>query len=306
MMTHADTCIRVFSACTRSFGSGYDTNAGWIILFYNGGLWANVADGTHVADINTGTNVQDGVWHALVFVVDRSGGGVATTLYVDGVAVGSSSSAVVGNINSAYPFIAIGQDATLKEGGGFTHVQTAVDEVRVWNTALSSADVLSSAVPLCVASQTSPPSVASLLVWLRFQDGYGGAAVYAGSSGGAAYVFGSSVWTTDVQCTVLPASASPVATPSVTPTPTAPSPSPSPSSVAVAASATTYTYLSATTDYVTYAKVPALSFTAATSFTVALYVRTTQLYSSPILATDMTWTSYYWEPNGCVRFFALS
>ena len=63
-------------------------------MFLSGGLWVNVADGTNAADINTYTNVQDSVWHALVFVVDRSAGsGVAATLYIDGIAVGSLSSA---------------------------------------------------------------------------------------------------------------------------------------------------------------------------------------------------------------------
>ena len=284
--------------CPRSFGSGYDTNAGWIVLFYGGGLWANVADGTNVADINTGANVQDGLWHALAFVVDRSAGGVSTRLYIDGVSVGSARNAAVGSITSAYPFIAIGQDGTLKEGGSFAHVQTAVDEVRVWNTALSAADVLSSAVPLCVASQTLPPAIASLLVWLQFQDGYGGTAVNAGSAGGVGYVFGSSVWATDVQCTVLPPTTTPVPTPSATPTPTAPSPSPSPSATAVTAGVTTFTRFTTTGSYMTFPKVSALAFTATTSFTVAVYLRTTQLYASPIIMTDMTWTSQYWQPNG--------
>ena len=269
-------------------------------MFLSGGLWVNVADGTNAADINTYTNVQDSVWHALVFVVDRSAGsGVATTLYIDGIVVGSSSSAAVGNINNAYPYIVIGQDATLNEGDSLAHVQTAVDEVRVWNTVLSVSDVLSSAVPLCVASQTSPPAMSSLLVWLRLQDGYGGAAVNAGSTGGAAYVFGSSIWAKDGQCTVLPVTVSPVATPSASPTPTAPSPSPSSSAIAVVPSQTTYTNISALAAYLTYQKLPALLFTESTSFSVALYVRTTQMGSNPILVTDTTWSSSTWEPNGC-------
>ena len=98
---------------------------------FDGELW--VYDGNRNNVQTFGTNVRDGEWHHIVFV--RTG--LNSEMYLDGSILGSYSPT---SSNQYGPNFAIGR---WTGGPASTHFKGLVDEVSIWNTALSSADAAS-------------------------------------------------------------------------------------------------------------------------------------------------------------------
>jgi photosystem II stability/assembly factor-like uncharacterized protein len=108
-------------------------NKGWVIAArYTGQLTFNVGDGTNRVDLHA-SSIWDDAWH-VVSVVYRSNG--LKELYVDGVQKASTTSNFSQNISTTFPMV-LGYDGNLSYGGQ----DMSVDEIRIFNTALSSATI---------------------------------------------------------------------------------------------------------------------------------------------------------------------
>jgi hypothetical protein len=115
-------------------------------------------------DISGGT-INDGKWHHLTLVVDRTAKLVKT--YQDGAFVGQAAiGASFGSLTSGLPF-AIGQDGTLTYGA---NVNGNIAEVRVWNKALSEASILNYT---CSSVTASHPDYSNLIGYWKGDNGSG-------------------------------------------------------------------------------------------------------------------------------------
>jgi hypothetical protein len=178
-------------------------------------------------------------------------------------------------VTTTYP-LAVGQDGRLTYS--VAHTNTFIDEVRVWRRALTAADVLAEAKPLCVASSTAASYPSDLATHLRFSEGVGSVTQNSGSVGGLAFVAGGSgSWGSEpFSCDLLSPSSSPVASISASPTPVL---SPSPSSSSSRSSAPlvplSYVFFNSAGDYVSVPRTAAVDFGTTVSFTLSLYVQGT-------------------------------
>lgn len=137
----------------KNWGSG--KNSGFVISAHTNGSWiANIGDGTNRVDVSGTDPVNDGKWHHLTMVVDRTAKLVKT--YQDGAFVKQATIGDdFGSITSGLPF-AVGQDGTLKYG---PTIKGNIAEVRVWNKALSEDSILNTT---CSSVTSSHPDYTSL------------------------------------------------------------------------------------------------------------------------------------------------
>jgi prepilin-type N-terminal cleavage/methylation domain-containing protein len=100
----------------------------------NNRLDANISDGSGVpagyARASYSYNFRDGTWHYIVAVVDRARNTI--TLFVDAIQRGQTTISTVGSVSNSYPLI-IGSPSFPFDG--------LVDEVRVYNRALSDSEI---------------------------------------------------------------------------------------------------------------------------------------------------------------------
>ncbi|MBO9203397.1 T9SS type A sorting domain-containing protein [Niastella sp. MAH-29] len=116
-------------------------------LYQTGGKLNFVAENN---DYNTNVVINDGVWHHVAATYD----GTTVKVYIDGTLAGSSAK----SLNTTGTAFNIGYRGTASE-----YFKGDIDEVRVWNTARSAAN-LSSNCPL-VGNETG------LLAYYRFDQG---------------------------------------------------------------------------------------------------------------------------------------
>jgi len=113
-------------------------NPGWVIALIPPYNWrVNIADGTTAGDI---PNLPggDSNWHHIAMVVDRNS--QTLSAYRDGHIVSSTGISQVGKVyDPFYQILVVGNDVTLNYNWqGSQHKGTQIDEVRVWNRALTS------------------------------------------------------------------------------------------------------------------------------------------------------------------------
>lgn len=147
----------------KNWASG--KNRGFVISANTGGSWkVNIGDTKSRVDISGGA-INDGKWHHLTLVVDRTAKLVKT--YQDGAFVGQATIvAGFGSLTSGLPF-AIGQDGTLVYPA---NVNGNIAEVRVWNKALSEASILSNT---CASVTSSHPDYINLIGYWKGNNGSG-------------------------------------------------------------------------------------------------------------------------------------
>ena len=96
-------------------------------LYQAGGKLAFVAE---FNDYNTNVAINDGIWHHVAATHD----GTTLKIYLDGVQVGTSQAQTFNTIGTQ---ISIGH-----KGNALEYFNGNIDEIRVWNTALSADDIL--------------------------------------------------------------------------------------------------------------------------------------------------------------------
>lgn len=96
----------------------------------DGKITATFADNSNSDSAFSASRYDDGEWHHIAIVCDRS---VSLKIYVDGAADGVDNSVSVGNLTST---------DDLEIGGmGATHFEGLIDEVRIWRQAISLGNV---------------------------------------------------------------------------------------------------------------------------------------------------------------------
>lgn len=136
------------------FNKGFN---GWAFALNSGGrVQFNVADEEgHQIDVFSANGFNDNKWHHAAASVTRTGNAV---LYVDGVSAGSTSAAALLSINSSYP-ICMGLD------GAYNYVYAGdIDEVKIWNVALTQAQIREK------MHVTAPASEANLINYYQFNE----------------------------------------------------------------------------------------------------------------------------------------
>lgn len=115
----------------KNWGSG--SYNGWVFAMNSGRVRFNIGDDEgHRVDLYTQYGLNDGKWHHVAASVSRTGNAV---LYLDGVSKGSTSAAALLTINSTYP-LCFGTD------GQYNYPYAGdIDEVKIWNTALSQSQI---------------------------------------------------------------------------------------------------------------------------------------------------------------------
>ncbi len=102
-----------------------------LAALYNGGTILQAADlPAACADTNSGASIQDGTWHHLAGVLD----GAEIKMYIDGVL--DASMACVGSLTPNDGALYIGA-----RGGTGRFLNGGLDELRIYNYALSATDV---------------------------------------------------------------------------------------------------------------------------------------------------------------------
>ncbi len=148
-------------------------NPGWALSLRGEDWKFNIADqsGLRFDATITTPNVNDGFWHHLAVIVDRDK--KEFILITDNSvtvpqSLISDEGTALGDINTGLP-ICIMQDGTEHYAWGFK-MPGAVDEVRIWNTALSPEAVKKWAHRLVTADH---PGYANLITYLKFDNGSG-------------------------------------------------------------------------------------------------------------------------------------
>jgi hypothetical protein len=146
----------------KNWNSGL--NKGFIIAGRTDGTtWkVNLGDGTNRIDINGGT-INDGQMHHLTFSVQRTG---LAKIYQDGVLVGSTSAAAIGDVFPNFP-IGLAQDGTLAYPNFFNGI---IDEVRIWNKAIDDTTVTDWA---CQNNISLHPDYANLIGYWKMNENIG-------------------------------------------------------------------------------------------------------------------------------------
>jgi len=140
---------------------------------YIGGTW-------HAAET---TNEYDGAWHSLAAVYSRTDGQI--TLYKDGLLSQSTSIPTSSLYNhSSWDYVAL--------GGGFgSNINGKLDELSIWNTALSQSEIQSYLT-------TSPTgSESGLIAYWNFNEGTGTTLTDQTANGNDGTIYGAT-WSTDV------------------------------------------------------------------------------------------------------------
>lgn len=155
---------------------------GWTIVVQNGRLRALYlrSFGNIALDVTSAASVADGGWHHSALVVDASGG----RLYLDGTLIGSSAwPGPPGAPTSTEP-LQIGRYHTYPN-----RFVGAIDEIALWNRALTAAEVLSlKNLPLA-------GSEAGLVGYWQLDEGTGTTTADASGSGHTGTLLGNPVWT---------------------------------------------------------------------------------------------------------------
>ncbi|MFC4991768.1 cadherin domain-containing protein [Rubritalea tangerina] len=110
----------------------YDAGGAYFLRYYNGDLMP-VFDGSSGGAVTFDTNINDGQWHHIVATNDGAG---LTTLYVDGVSVGTQSEGLH-NVASLNRTMGIG--ATYNGTG--ENLEASFDDFAVWERALSVSEI---------------------------------------------------------------------------------------------------------------------------------------------------------------------
>ena len=117
--------------------------------------------GTGAGLIGT-TNLNDNIWHHVACVVDRANNNIK--LYVDGIVEANVTNALIGtaNITTTTPLF-IGKERNSNE-----FLESNIDEVRIWNVALSQADIQNT---MNCEAQSQP----ELVAYYKFNQGFNNA-----------------------------------------------------------------------------------------------------------------------------------
>jgi hypothetical protein len=108
-------------------------NNGWTLSSrYTGQLTFNIGNGSSRIDLHSDA-IWDGQWHQISIVYRATG---TKELFVDGILKASSNTNITLNANTGLPMV-LGRDGNL----GFGAVDMQIDEFRIWNTALTSAEM---------------------------------------------------------------------------------------------------------------------------------------------------------------------
>lgn len=139
--------------------SGWSNNRRWQIGIDYGVIRASIGDGTNTAAGTGSVLVNDGNWHHIAVVYDRSSN---MSVYVDGVLDFSQSISYVNNITNN---INIGIGASTSPTGNHSYLNCEVDEVRIWNTARTAVDINST-----MNTIINPNNYANLIAYYDFND----------------------------------------------------------------------------------------------------------------------------------------
>ncbi|MBI2439308.1 MAG: hypothetical protein HYV45_01755 [Candidatus Moranbacteria bacterium] len=115
----------------------YQYSAGYRLNMPDGKFNFEIADGTDYVSLTSSTSGKnDGLWHHVVATAEK---GQAMKIYVDGVLDGTAAETTIGNIDSSMYF-SIG--ALTTDGSNYYHpFDGSIDDVRIYNKALSQAEV---------------------------------------------------------------------------------------------------------------------------------------------------------------------
>jgi len=205
------------------FGPGPD----WGISVHRNGIGSSVGvlrfgteggtggDGPHTLQTTGGVNLLDGSWHHVCVVRDASTG--RKHIYIDGVH-NVSSSAGVSDDDLSYPdgytdpswpwnpYIVFGAEKHDYDPTNYPPFTGWLDEVRLWNIALTPAQVAA------YYNTTVAPSTPGLVAYYRFEQGSGTSIVdlTGGGSDGVliAGVAGNGEWSTDTASWYVPVAVS--------------------------------------------------------------------------------------------------
>jgi Concanavalin A-like lectin/glucanases superfamily len=136
---NASSQVGQWWCCPVAKSAGGPGSSGWFFIIDNSQdlISFNISDGVNSAGAGVTKSVNNNTWHMVTGVVDR----VAKNLsfYVDGVLIGSGSTASVGSISApTVPFV-IG---ARPYPGSYCYFNGIIDDVRHYGRVLSQADVL--------------------------------------------------------------------------------------------------------------------------------------------------------------------
>jgi gliding motility-associated-like protein len=160
---------------------------GFVVGLAAGVIVATASDGTNIVPISGFTNLADGTWHHVAVVFDRSD---KITIYTDGFFDNDGSISSVGDVNNV-DLLRVG--AANVGGLPSQHFNGYIDEVRIWNKALTVAEINAArTVHLNTNSVTS-----NLVGYWDMNDLPGGVLVDCSPSGANGVLSGSASFSAD-------------------------------------------------------------------------------------------------------------
>jgi gliding motility-associated-like protein len=170
-------------ATTPSFGVWM--SAGFII--------ASASDGTTVVPVNGFTNVADGNWHHVAVVFDRDD---KITIYTDGAFDNDANMSTVGNVDNI-DLLRIG--AANVAGSPLQNFNGYIDEVRIWNKALTTGEITSRST-----THINPNTVNNLVGYWDMNDNSAPTIIDCSTSGATGQMVGSASLSLDAPTLIFP------------------------------------------------------------------------------------------------------
>jgi hypothetical protein len=166
--------VKTTDTSWEAFGNGAGGNGGWGVSSYSS-IGASGRLSTYIGATwrFSSSAVNDGTWHHVGYTLSSSSGGTLQ-FYVDGAANGSAITSSGAHSGGGGTSITIGDD----QGNAFP-LSGQVDEARIYNRALSSADVsalYNSTKKEKLNARPGPLSSSNLVFYLKLDESSGNAA----------------------------------------------------------------------------------------------------------------------------------
>ncbi|HPT66162.1 MAG TPA: DUF2341 domain-containing protein, partial [Candidatus Woesebacteria bacterium] len=148
---------------------------GYWLTAYNSKIYFYIADGSNFLNISSVNNYNDGVWHHIAIVANRSD---TLKMFVDGKLISIVNMSSIGNINNNYsPGIGCYQ------GSASNILSGSIDELKVYNYARTAAQIKldynsrgsskGTTANLGIKSSTAPSLSSKLIAYYKFDEGSG-------------------------------------------------------------------------------------------------------------------------------------
>lgn len=172
---------------------GDPTTPGFAVGMAAGFVVATASDGTNTIPVNGFTNIANGNWHHIAVVFDRDD---KITIYTDGAFDNDANMTTIGSVDNI-DLLRIG--AANLAGNPVQHFNGYIDEVRIWNKALTPSEITSRST-----THLNPNLVNNLVGYWDMNDVTAPTIIDCSASGASGQMVGSASLSLDAPTLIFP------------------------------------------------------------------------------------------------------